>query len=629
MAKRTHNGGRVLLAGNPNCGKSTLFNALTGGHAKTGNWHGVTVSMAERTARFSGGQMTVVDLPGIYTLLSPNMEEEIARGALEGKDYAAALVVADALTLPRSLKLFYEVKARAPRTLLVVTMGDLLRKRGGFLDAEKLSVRLGVPVLCVNAHSPRDIRRLRNFLTENLLSVRSAAGEAAALAPQKALAGIWSGGAYRERAAEKFLYHPFVAVPLFFVTLLAVFFLAFADKMPGVLLKELLEGWISEDIGGGLAAWAGRRGAAPAAVGFISAFFSGAGMLLSFLPQIAILYVALFFMEESGYMSALAFMTDGIFRRVGLTGRAAFSILMGFGCSAAAILTTRGLESKSVQKRAILILPYISCSAKMPVYLAVVSSFFVHKFFALALIYFGGIALAFGAAFFLKAARPAEEELVMEIAHLQFPSLRLIAKSLLFYCKQFIIKIATVVSAVLVVMWFLLSFDFSLHYVGEGGAGSIAEALCRWLKYLFYPMGITDWQVALSALTGLIAKESVAGMLSVFYGTDLSAAMSAASAVAFTVFIMACSPCVSAIAASARELGARAAVGYAFVQTGIAFLLAYVAYAFLSFGGIFAALLAAVALACVLAAAIRNKRAGKNREKIHRFRAGNAQRFHR
>ena len=315
-------------------------------------------------------------------------------------------------------------------------------------------------------------------------------------------------------------------------------------------------------------------------------------------------------------MSALAFMTDGIFRRVGLTGRAAFSILMGFGCSAAAILTTRGLESKSVQKRAILILPYISCSAKMPVYLAVVSSFFVHKFFALALIYFGGIALAFGAAFFLKAARPAEEELVMEIAHLQFPSLRLIAKSLLFYCKQFIIKIATVVSAVLVVMWFLLSFDFSLHYVGEGGAGSIAEALCRWLKYLFYPMGITDWQVALSALTGLIAKESVA-------------AMSAASAVAFTVFIMACSPCVSAIAASARELGARAAVGYAFVQTGIAFLLAYAAYAFLSFGGIFAALLAAAALACVLAAAIRNKRAGKNREKIHRFRAGNAQRFHR
>lgn len=630
---------RILLAGNPNCGKSTLFNALTGGHAKTGNWHGVTVGITERYARIGGRGAIVADLPGIYSLSSPNMEEKISRKALEGKDYAAALVVADALTLPRSLNFFREVKERAPKTLLVVTMCDLLKRRGGFLDEKKLCATLGVPVACVNAHSGRDIKKLRLFLAEHLFEKdvravcgahapnvsRSGAPESALCSPE-ALAGVWSGGAFRESRAEKLLYNPFVAVPLFFITLLAVFFLAFADKMPGVLLKNLLEGWVTEDIGGTFSSWAQSKGAAPAAVGFIAALFSGLGMLLSFLPQIAILYLALFIMEESGYMSALAFMTDGAFRKVGLTGRAAFSVLMGFGCSAAAILTTRGLESKDVQRRAILILPYISCSAKMPVYLAVISSFFPHKFLALAVIYFGGVALAFAAALALKTARPAEDGLAMEIAHLQFPSVRQVAKSLLFSCKQFIMKIVTVVSAVLVVMWCLLSFDFSLRYVGEGGAGCMAEVLCRGLKYLFYPMGIADWQVALSALTGLVAKESVAGMLAVFYGADLSAAMSASSAAAFTAFIMACSPCVSAIAASARELGAKRALLNALSQTGIAFLIAYAVYAVLYFGAPLVLLLSAAIFIALFAV---RKRKRKKREKTYRRRADDAQGPHR
>lgn len=657
-------GGRVrlILVGNPNCGKSTLFNALTGAHARTGNWHGVTVGAAAHRADLDGVPAEICDLPGVYSLRPYSMEEKAACRAIEAGDYDLAVCVADALTLPRSLALVRDL-ARGRPAVLVVTMLDLLEGRGGRLNAAGLSARLGIPVLAVSAHKRADIARLRAFLRKEAeRAARVGASEHAAAAPSVGVssgkaAAVRSGGVReggrresgtdrgggcaarlggeealgedvyrpggkRSALADRLFYDPRFALPLFAACLLAVFFLAFAEGMPGMLCKGALEGLLADGVGGRLASLAEGAGA-PVAADFLRSFFGSVGMVLSFLPQIVLLELALALLEESGLLSAVAFLTDGIFRRAGLTGRAAFSLLMGFGCTAAAILTTRGLENKPLQRRVVAILGYISCGAKMPVYLTVAAAFFPHPFLAVVALYAAGLLLAFAAALLLCRLIPGEEEFVLEMAHPQRPRLRPVLRSLLFSAKQFIIKVATVVTAFLAALWVLLSFTFTFRYVGAGSGESMLALGCRAFSFLFYPMGVTQWQVALAALAGIVAKESVAGTLALFYGEDLSAAFTPASAVAFLTFILTCSPCVSAVAAAAREVGVRRALGMAAAQTGVAFGISYLVYGLLCAGALAASLLAAALPALLFCLHKRDH------EKICRPKKPKAERVHR
>ena len=657
---------RILLIGCPNCGKSTLFNALTDGHAKTGNWHGVTVAESVREADLCGLRAEIADLPGVYSLGDCAMEERAARDAVLSEN-ALAVCVADAAALPRSLELLAFLVRRGKRAALVLTMRDVLERRGGFVKEALLAERLGVPVLAVCAHQKQDIARLRRFLHKCLkdaggpdqgnaapfvpvqstkagaapgsslynnkvkatppVSFQNGKEKASAKAERGALpggtpsllAGAWAAGEARQTLLEKLLYTPAV-VPLFVVLLAAVFYAAFGSFGPGAACKGAIErlfAWLAE-----LAAGGAEGVGAHAAAEFLRALLGSAGMLLSFLPQIAVLQFSLSFLEESGFLSALAFQADGLLARVGLTGRAVFPLLMGFGCTAAAVFTTRGMENERVQRRVVCILPYISCSAKLPVYLAVCSSFFEDPFAAVAGVYAAGVLLALAAALVLRKGE--DDAFVFELARPQLPALLPLCKSLLFSLKQFIMKIATVVAAFLMAAWFLLSFSFSLHYVGAGSEASMLAAVSRGLRFLFVPMGIDDWRIALAALSGLIAKENVAGMLSLFYGQQLSSAMSAPSAVAFLVFLLACTPCVSALAAARRAVGRRAWL-YAAAQTGIAFLLSYAVYGLLRAGALAACI---AACAAVIAAAIllfwKERHA-----KVYRAQGADAQRLHR
>ena len=539
---------KVVIAGNPNAGKTTLFNALTGSNLRTGNFHGVTTS----PARKKKGGATYVDVPGAYAFSTYSLEEKSALDEIASADVVINAV--DSLTLENSLNFTRRLIAQNGRTAVYLTKTDRLRRRGGRVNAALLSAHLGAPVFdCPPKALKRAIERGIDFNVPRTGTT---------------LAEAYSGGSGELSRADKLFSNNLFSLIFFAAAMILTFFAAFHPAMPGAALKGLAEELICVKLAG--AVTSGMQNAALASlVG--EGIFGGAGSVLSFIPQLAVLYTALILLDESGIMSALAFTTDGLFEKVNLSGRAAFSLVSGFGCTAAAISTTRGFVSPAAQRRPIAILPYVPCGAKLPVFLTFLSPLFENPFPVIACLYFAGLAVALAAS---AAIGGGGEGMLSEIAPVVLPDFKTCAIKLFFQLKGFIIKVAGTVTAFCVAFWALSHFSVTFEYVSA--EKSMLAALSRFILPLFAPLGVHDWRIACAAIGGFAAKENIAATLSMLcpegHGLGLAPAMG------FCTFVLLSPACISAFASSCREAGFKFSLKCVLVQLAFAFLGGYLVH---------------------------------------------------
>ena len=550
---------KLLLVGNPNVGKTTVFNALTGAHLRTGNFHGVTVDVAEHPLK--GEQSIVVcDLPGVYAPEGSGKEEKIAYAYLEKcrKENAVLVQVVDLRYLTRSLRLTQTLSRFGLPIFIVFTMRSRFERAGGFFDPERFTAQTGFPCTVLSRPNARETEKLKNTL------LQFAKTKQFPLIPRFTLTQeVYRPPERKEGFFASLLLRPAVAFPVFFLFAALVFFVAFGENMLGDRLKSLCERAVNR-----LALFVSSKLENPTVKNMVKdGFFGGVGSVASFLPQLALVWLFLGALEESGIASRLAYAADGLLEKVGLSGRTFFAVLLGYSCTAAALPATRTAGEFSERKRAVACLYFLPCSAKLPVYLTLVSAVFENAFLAVCLFYLLSTGMGLAAAAFLGGDEPS---VLLEIADICIPSPVLVVKKLLFQLKGFIIKVSTTVLAFTLIVWGLSSFGFTGVCSLEN---SFLAKLCGVLRYAFYPMGITDWRYAFAAVGGLIAKENIVGSLGVLFPDGFL--LNAPSACAFLTFLTLMPPCISAISACARELGAKRAWKYALVQTSFAFCCAY------------------------------------------------------
>ncbi len=664
---------RIALAGNPNCGKTTLFNALTGSNQYVGNWPGVTVEKKEGETRIGDRTVTVVDLPGIYSLSPYSMEEIVARDFIIGEAPDCVIDIVDATNLERNLYLTVQLLELERPTVLALNFMDEVEKRGDRIDVDRLSKELGVPVIPITARTGEGIEELMHTahrqmhlgvtiepddlyddcthdihhrMGELLHDYAYAAGLPAHWASIKLLEGdaivekaldlprevekklevlvaeyenssdlgdretliadsryqyiqkvvgasVVRGGVpgeltFSERI-DRVVTHRVWAIPLFLCTMLVMFVITFGP----------FGSWLSDGVGAGMDALS--RWLAPTLEGLgvsvvivslvCDGIIAGVGGVLTFLPQIALLFLFLSFLEDSGYMSRAAFIMDRALRRFGLSGKAFIPMLMGFGCSVPAIMGARTMENEKDRRMTILLVPFMSCSAKLPVY-GLISAAFFGPWAGLVVfgLYVIGMTVGIASGLFFKktlfAGEPAP--FVLELPPYRLPSIGNMLTHVWQKVKGFLIKAGTLILLMSMVLWLLQTFDFSLRMVDDP-THSMLGALGNVLAPVFAPCGFGFWQAAVALLTGLVAKEMVVSSLSMFYGFSLTAAsgeVAAAmtgftplSAFAMLVFILLYVPCVAAVSTLFKEMQSRKWAWFSIAwQVGCAYVVSLLVY---------------------------------------------------
>lgn len=654
---------KIALAGNPNCGKTTLFNQLTGSNQYVGNWPGVTVEKKEGKIKNKFGlEMSIIDLPGIYSLSPYSPEEIVTRNCLLHDNPQVIIDIVDATNIERNLYLTTQIAELGRPMVIALNMIDMLEKNGDTIDEKLLEKELGIPVVPISASKNIGIEALIEKTLElakaskyvPVKNIYSKAVNNVLLDIEDALEEVKQSKYHRKRwtavklfegdsvtwnhydftkeqrqhiishieevnssknidremiiADERYKYicaitsravhknhdpckltvsdkidriatNKYLAIPLFLVTMFLVFAITFGPI--GNFLRDAAEWLISDLLAGGLTTFLHNVNASEWAESLvIDGIIGGVGSVISFLPQIVLLFTLLSLLEDSGYMARAAFIMDKLLRCIGLSGRAFVPMLMGFGCTVPAVMGTRILESEKDKKLTILITPFMSCSAKMPVYLLMVSMFFKDRGpLVIFGIYILGVVIAILTALLFKSTvlKGKNSPFVMELPPYRLPS----AKTLLLHIwervRDFLVRAGTVLMGASILIWFLQSFNFSLQMVESDE--SILASIGMMIAPVFTLCGFGDWRASVSLVTGIAAKESVASTMAVLYGGSLTGAFSTLSAFSFLVFVLLYTPCVAALTAMRKEFGSRKWMAVSVVyQLAVAWIMSFAVF---------------------------------------------------
>ena len=650
------------LAGNQNCGKTTLFNQLTGSNQHVGNFPGVTVDRKSGAIR-NNPNTEVTDLPGIYSMSPYTSEEIVTRQFIIGEKPTGIINIVDATNIERNLYLTMQLMELDTPMVLALNMMDEMRGNGGTVRINKMEAMLGIPVVPISAAKNEGVDELvdhalhvakyqerpgrMDFCGEEDhggavhrcihgiihliedhakaagIPVRFAATKlvegdqrieaalkldqnekemiehiivqmeqergldrAAAIADmrfhfihqlvdQTVVKPRQSKEQLRSAQIDQFLTGRYTAIPAFVGIMALVFYLTFG--VIGLALQNLLEVGIdalTAAVDSTLTAW-NVNAAVHSLV--IDGIFTGVGSVLSFLPIIVTLFFFLSLLEDTGYMARVAFVMDKLLRRIGLSGRSIVPMLIGFGCTVPGVMASRTLPSERDRKMTILLTPFMSCSAKLPIYSLFAAAFFPeHAALVMVSLYFLGIAVGILMAILLKSSVFKGEAVpfVMELPNYRLPGLKNVVQLLWEKARDFLQRAFTVIFVATIIIWFLQSFDLRLSLTADPQQ-SILAWLASGIAPLFAPLGFADWRVSTALITGFMAKESVVSTLTILYGSSaaFAAALSPAAAAPLLVFCLLYTPCIAAVASVKRELGGK----WAFIMVANQCIVAWLA----------------------------------------------------
>ena len=577
----------IALLGNPNVGKTTLYNELTGSKQYVGNWPGVTVDKKEGYYN----DIKIVDLPGIYAMDTYSNEEKVSKKFLQDEDVDLIINIIDAGNLNRNLYLTTELKQFNKPILLAINMVDVAESKGIVIDYKKLESIFNVKIIPISASKNIGLDRLRDSLENDIFEtpndkekfnfandkeayafIESALNESTTL--------LFENKVSTSQKIDKVLLNPFFAYPIFLLMMVIMFQFTFSwvgqpiSDFMDTILNESLVPWVS-DLLASSSPWFQSL--------IVDGIIGGVGGIVVLLPIILALFICITLLEDSGYMSRVAFLMDKLMRRIGLSGKAFIPMIIGFGCTVPAIMNARTLESEKDRKLTALLVPLMSCNARLPVYAVFASIFFSkHQGLVVASLYLFGIIIAFliGILFKNTLFKKDEEPFILELPEYKMPKFKSIYKQTSDKGTSFLKKAGTLIFAMSVVIWFLSNFNFG--GLVDNVNDSILAGIGSFMAPIFTPLGFGNWQSSVSLLTGLLAKETILSSMQVIFAGDLSITLGTyfnpVSAYSFLTFVLLYTPCVSVIGVMKKEFGTKMTLFSVFYQLVLAWIVSFIVY---------------------------------------------------